>query len=101
MKAPPTSSTRTATEGEFSAATEPAALEAAVLQGAGIGFLSAFRAVGRAGVVQVLAPRAEWDSPLRIVTHVDLHRTRKVQAFLTHLKDAAKHGVEAAQVRRF
>ena len=72
------------------AATEPAALEAAVLQGAGIGFLSAFRAVGRAGVVQVLAPRAEWDSPLRIVTHVDLHRTRKVQAFLTHLKDAAK-----------
>jgi hypothetical protein len=27
---------------------------------------------------------------LRIVTHVDLHRTRKVQAFLTHLKDAAK-----------
>jgi DNA-binding transcriptional LysR family regulator len=72
------------------AATEPAALEAAVLQGAGIGFLSAFRAVGRAGVVEVLPPRVEWASPLRIVTHVDLHRTRKVQAFLAHLKDAAK-----------
>jgi hypothetical protein len=27
---------------------------------------------------------------LRIVTHVDLHRTRKVQAFLSHLKDSAK-----------
>ncbi|MCX7288685.1 MAG: LysR family transcriptional regulator [Rhodobacterales bacterium] len=72
------------------AATEPAALESAVLQGAGIGFLSAFRAVGRVGVVEVLPPREEWASPLRIVTHVDLHRTRKVQAFLAHLKDAAK-----------
>jgi DNA-binding transcriptional LysR family regulator len=72
------------------AATEPAALEAAVLEGAGIGFLSVFRAAGRDGVVEVLAPRAEWASPLRIVTHVDLHRTRKVQAFLSHLKDAAK-----------
>jgi hypothetical protein len=27
---------------------------------------------------------------LWIVTHVDLHRTRKVQAFLGHLKEAAK-----------
>jgi DNA-binding transcriptional LysR family regulator len=41
-------------------------------------------------LVEVLPPRPEWESALRIVTHVDLHRTRKVQAFLTHLKDAAK-----------
>jgi DNA-binding transcriptional LysR family regulator len=72
------------------AATEPAALEAAVRQGAGIGFISAFRAAQEADLVEVLPARPEWDSPLRIVTHVDLHRTRKVQAFLTHLKDAAK-----------
>ena len=72
------------------AATEPAALEEGVRQGAGIGFVSAFRAAQNPDLVEILPPRAEWESPLRIVTHVDLHRTRKVQAFLSHLKDAAK-----------
>jgi DNA-binding transcriptional LysR family regulator len=72
------------------AATEPAALEEAVRQGAGIGFVSTFRAAQVPGLVEVLPPRPDWEAPLRIVTHVDLHRTRKVQAFLTHLKDAAK-----------
>lgn len=72
------------------AATEPAALEEAVRQGAGIGFISTFRAAQDPDLVEVLPPRPEWEAPLRIVTHVDLHRTRKVQAFLTHLKDAAK-----------
>lgn len=72
------------------AATEPAALEAAVRMGAGIGFLSAYRAAEDPDLVEVMPPRPDWDAQLRIVTHVDLHRTRKVQAFLTHLKDAAK-----------
>jgi DNA-binding transcriptional LysR family regulator len=72
------------------AATEPAALENAVRQGAGIGFMASFRAAEDPNLVEVLPPRVEWDSALRIVTHVDLHRTRKVQAFLNHLKDAAK-----------
>lgn len=71
-------------------ATEPAALEEAVLSGAGIGFMSVFRAAGNPNLVEVLPARAEWEAPLRIVTHVDLHRTRKVQAFLVHLKEAAK-----------
>jgi DNA-binding transcriptional LysR family regulator len=72
------------------AATEPAALEQAVRGGAGIGFMASFRAKEDPGLVEILPPRPEWESALRIVTHVDLHRTRKVQAFLTHLKDAAK-----------
>lgn len=72
------------------AATEPAALEEAVRQGAGIGFISTFRAASDSTLVEVLPPRPEWEGPLRIVTHVDLHRTRKVQAFLAHLKEAAK-----------
>jgi DNA-binding transcriptional LysR family regulator len=71
-------------------ATEPAALENAVQQGAGIGFVATFRAEVMPDLVEILPPRQDWDSPLRIVTHVDLHRTRKVQAFLSHLKDAAK-----------
>lgn len=72
------------------AATEPAALEQAVRDGAGIGFMMTLRADGDPNLVEVLAPRPDWESPLRLVTHVDLHRTRKVQAFLTHLKDAAR-----------
>jgi DNA-binding transcriptional LysR family regulator len=69
---------------------EPAALTAAVLQGAGIGFLSAFEIAGNPDLVEILPPRPDWEAPLWLVTHVDLHRTRKVQAFLTHLKEAAK-----------
>ncbi len=72
------------------AVTEPAALEQGVRDGAGIGFMMTMRAEGDPNLVEVLPPRAEWESALRIVTHVDLHRTLKVQAFLTHLKDAAK-----------
>ncbi len=72
------------------AATEPAALEAAVRMGAGIGFVMAFRAAEDPELIEVLPSRPEWEAPLRIVTHVDLHRTRKVQAFLGHLKEAAK-----------
>ena len=72
------------------AATEPVALEYAVRQGAGIGFMMCFRASEDPDLVEILPSRPEWESPLRIVTHVDLHRTRKVQAFLTHLKDAVK-----------
>lgn len=72
------------------AATEATALEQAVRQGAGIGFMMSFRASEDPDLVEILPARAEWESQLRIVTHVDLHRTRKVQAFLAHLKDAAK-----------
>ena len=71
-------------------ATEPAALEAALRSGAGLGFLAAWRARLLPDLVEVLAPRPDWDAPLWLVTHVDLHRTRKVQAFLTALKEAAK-----------
>ncbi|MBC2834211.1 LysR family transcriptional regulator [Paragemmobacter straminiformis] len=71
-------------------ATEPAALESAIRAGLGIGFLAAFRAQNDPDLVEVLPPRPEWEAPLWIVTHVDLHRTRKVQAFLNVLKEAAK-----------
>jgi DNA-binding transcriptional LysR family regulator len=67
-----------------------AAMEAAIRAGLGIGFLSAFKASEDPDLVEIMPPRPEWDAPLWIVTHVDLHRTRKVQAFLTVLKDAAK-----------
>lgn len=71
-------------------ASESRALEAAVTSGAGIGFLSVFQATGREDLVEVLPPRPEWDAPLWVVTHVDLHRTLKVQTFLAHLKIAVR-----------
>ncbi len=70
--------------------TEPAALELAVRAGIGIGFISAYLAENDPDLIEVLPPRPEWEGPLWLVTHVDLHRTRKVQAFLTHLKESAK-----------
>lgn len=63
--------------------TEPAAALTAVRAGMGLGFVPPDDAQG---LVQALPPQPEWESPLWIVTHVDLHRTFKVQAFLTHLK---------------
>ena len=71
-------------------ASEPAAMERALREGAGLGFMPAYKAHGDKDLVQVMAPRAEWESALWIVTHVDLHRTRKVQALLAHLKETAK-----------
>ncbi|SEM55667.1 transcriptional regulator, LysR family [Gemmobacter aquatilis] len=70
-------------------ATEPAVLEAAVKAGAGIGFLSHYIAAEDPDLVEVMPPREDWAPPLWLVTHVDLHRTVKVQSFLAHLKAAA------------
>ena len=70
--------------------TDSRALEQAVVSGAGIGFLSLATAEQRPGLVEVLSPREEWTSPLWLVTHVDLHRTTKVQALLNHLKASVK-----------
>ena len=73
-------------------ATETAALHAAILAGAGIGFLPVADAADQADLVQVMAPRDEWRVQLWLVTHVDLHRTPKVQALLGYLKAAARIG---------
>jgi DNA-binding transcriptional LysR family regulator len=62
----------------------------AVRAGAGIGFMPLFIARDEPGLVQVMPPRDEWSSPLWLVTHVDLHRTAKVQKCLAHLKEAAR-----------
>lgn len=65
-------------------------MEAAVLAGAGIGFFGVREAAQHPDLVQVMPPRDEWTSPLWLVTHVDLHRTAKVQAFVRHLKSFAE-----------
>ncbi|MFY0621724.1 MAG: LysR family transcriptional regulator [Pelagimonas sp.] len=62
-------------------------IETAVLSGAGIGFFNAREALQYPDLIQVMEPREEWRAPLWLVTHVDLHRTAKVQAFVQHLKE--------------
>ncbi len=71
-------------------ATDDRIRAAAILQGAGIGFLAERDAVGRDDLVEIMPAREDWAAPLWLVTHVDLHRTSKVQAFLAHLKAFAK-----------
>ena len=73
--------------------TDQLALENAVFAGAGIGFLPRFVGETRDDVVEVMEPLDDWHGNLWLVTHVDLHRTVKVQSFLTFLKDRAKHWI--------
>jgi DNA-binding transcriptional LysR family regulator len=68
---------------------EPAANVVAVQAGLGMGYMPVREAELIPDLVQVMAPIPEWDSALWIVTHVDLHRTLKVQSFLTVLKRAS------------
>jgi DNA-binding transcriptional LysR family regulator len=68
---------------------ESHAAQVAVLAGLGVGFLPVWVVADHPDLVEISPPLPEWDAPLWLVTHVDLHRTAKVQAFLKTLKDAA------------
>lgn len=61
-----------------------------IAAGTGIGFLPMYDAMRDPALTQVIAPLEEWSAPLWIVTHVDLHRTTKVQTFLRFLKAQIK-----------
>jgi DNA-binding transcriptional LysR family regulator len=65
-------------------------MQDAVLAGAGIGFVLPGVLNSHPGLVEVIPRKPEWASPLWLVTHVDLHRTTKVQAFLSFIKAQAK-----------
>jgi DNA-binding transcriptional LysR family regulator len=69
---------------------ESVAMRDAILAGAGIGFFPAYLMRLYPDLVQVLPARAHWSSDLLLITHVDLHRTAKVQALLAHLKADVK-----------
>ena len=74
---------------------EARVLADAVSGGAALGFMSILKARGMAGLIEALPGRSEWDTPLWLVTHVDLHRTPRIQLFLKALKeDAGPRGLE-------
>lgn len=78
-------------------ASQEAAICDGIRAGAGIGFLPVADAGKDPGLVQMLPPREEWSSQLWLVTHVDLHRTAKVQAFVDFLKARAREWGEAPE----
>ncbi len=59
---------------------------AGVHAGLELGFLAEHDAKERPDVVEVVSPQDDWSADLWIVTHVDLHRTQKVQEFMRYLK---------------
>lgn len=71
-------------------ATDTYSMITAVRSGAGIGFMPVAQGAEDPDLVEVMPPKEEWAAPLWLVTHVDLHRTAKVQALLAHLKEAVK-----------
>ena len=70
--------------------TDNRAMELAIRAGAGIGFMNAHDAASHGEMVEIAPERDEWSAPIWLVTHVDLHRTAKVQAFLRFVKEQAK-----------
>ena len=68
--------------------TDQQVLHTAVCDGLGLGLLAEHDACVRPDLVTIIPPDEAWSTTLWMVTHVDLHRTTKVQAFLTHLMSA-------------
>ena len=64
----------------------------AVLAGAGAGFVVRGE---HPELIEVMPVQPEWRSGFWLVTHVDLHRTAKVQAVLRYLKEAAVEWVKS------
>lgn len=60
----------------------------AMSAGVGMGFIGDYEAENRSGFHAVLPPNKAWSVPIWLVTHVDLHRTEKVQGMLGYLKAA-------------
>jgi len=61
-------------------------IEAAIQAGIGIGFSADDQALRYPDWVKMCDPLPDWPAALWLVTHRDLHRTAKVQAFVAFLK---------------
>lgn len=59
----------------------------ALFSGLGIAFLPVHEARVRSDLVEIMPSNPLWDVNFSVVTHVDLHRSAKVQAFLQCLRE--------------
>ena len=71
-------------------ATSMMASKVAVQSGIGIGFIASWDRDGVEDLVEVLPPLEDWSAKVWLVTHMDLHRTAKVQTFVRFLKEQVK-----------
>jgi len=67
------------------------AAKEAVLAGVGIGFVASWDETRTENLVEVLPPLEDWTAKIWLVTHMDLHRTAKVQTFVRFLKEQVKN----------
>ncbi|MEJ6390750.1 LysR family transcriptional regulator [Gymnodinialimonas ulvae] len=74
----------------FFRASSMVAVKEAVLSGIGIGFVASWDLDRTDDLVEMLPPLEDWTAKIWLVTHMDLHRTAKVQTFVKHLKDEVK-----------
>lgn len=63
----------------------------AVLVGVGLGFSTVWEAERFPELIRVFPAAEDWPISTWLVTHVDLHRTTKVQAFLNFLKEDSQN----------
>ncbi|MFW5881518.1 MAG: LysR family transcriptional regulator [Roseicyclus sp.] len=71
-------------------ASDLTAAKEAVIAGIGIGFVAGWDGNRTGDLVDMLPPLEAWSAKIWLVTHMDLHRTAKVQSFLRHLKQEVK-----------
>ncbi|WP_093153967.1 LysR family transcriptional regulator [Aliiruegeria lutimaris] len=76
-------------------ASEQRSVHDGILAGAGIGFVLVKDAETNPDLVQMMPPKPEWNSRLWLVTHVDLHRTAKVQTMVKFLKERIRNEMAA------
>lgn len=70
----------------------------AICHGVGIGFLADHETQTRTGLHRVLDVKRSWYLRLWLTTHVDLHRSAKVQAISKHIRSAFMSGDRNAGV---
>ncbi len=58
----------------------------AIMSGLGLGFMADFEARDNSDLIEIIPPTNDVSLPVWLVTHMDIHRTAKVQAFLEVLK---------------
>ncbi len=74
--------------------TDPNVILSAIKDGIGVGFLAEFIAYGEPDLIEMKPSAHDWFAPIWVVTHVDLHRTEKVQQFLRHIQHTAPRNNE-------
>ena len=68
---------------------DPSVVLDSILSGIGIGFASKSEAAEQDDLIEILAPQEPIIAQVWIITHMDVHRTRLIQEFISCLKSCA------------